>query len=29
VTIFAFVSNGTWRGGGGQVANVRITIIVE
>jgi hypothetical protein len=26
---FAFVSNGTWRGGPGQVANVSITVIVE
>ena len=26
---FAFVSNSSWRGGAGQVANVRITVIVE
>jgi hypothetical protein len=26
---FAFVSNNSWRGGAGQVANVSITVIVE
>ena len=26
---FAFVSNGSWRGGAGKIANVSITVIVE